>query len=114
MCDGTRQISCYAGARSGINGKILEAVHGEVYLSSSQRFLKSSREEPLVSRGIQGEMLELVPLSLDDLELDLKGREVLEESIAYHLALAQCELASSRPEDEGLRSHVMGAYLVYG
>jgi len=107
-------MSCYAGAWSGIDGKVLEAVHGEVYLSSSQRFLKSSREEPLVSRGIQGEMLELVPLSLDDLELDLKGREVLEESIAYHLALAQCELASSRPEDEGLRSHVMGAYLVYG
>ena len=59
-------------------------------------------------------MLELVPLSLDDLELDLKGREVPEEGIAYHLALAQRELASSRPEDEGLRSHVMGAYLVYG
>ena len=54
-------------ARSGINGKILEAVHGEVYLSSSQCFLKSSREESLVSRGIKGEMLELVPLSLDDL-----------------------------------------------
>ena len=114
MCDGTGQISSYTGARSGINGKILEAVHGEVYLSSSQCFLKRPREEPLVSRGLKGEMLELVPLSLDDLELDLKGREVLEESIAYHLALAQCELASSRPEDEGLRSHVMGAYLVYG
>ena len=89
-------------------------MHGEVYLSSSQCFLKRPREEPLVSRGIQGEMLELVPLSLDDLELDLKGRKVLEEGIAYHLALAQRELASSRPEDEGLRSHVMGAYLVYG
>ena len=62
------------GARSRINGKILEAVHGEVYLSSSQCFLKSPREESLVSRGIKGEMLELVPLSLDDLELDLKGR----------------------------------------
>jgi len=82
VCDDTRQISCYAGARRRINGKILEAVHGEVYLPSSQCFLKSSREEPLVSRGIKGEMLELVPLGLDDLELDLKGRRRASRTIS--------------------------------
>ncbi len=71
-------------------------------------------KSPLSPEASRERCWSLSPLSLDDLELDLKGREVPEEGIAYHLALAQCELASSRPEDEGLRNHVMGAYLVYG